>query len=318
MNEKTLLIINPKSGKLKRKKVFESVCATVGEKASNLDIVYTEYKGHATEIAKNAGQYKKVICMGGDGTLNEVCNGLLSVAKEVRPPIGYIPAGSTNDFARGIGLPKSIKKASKLTVSDEHSPIDIGSFKDSQSNTRFFTYVASFGLFTKISYSTNQDIKNKFGHFAYIFEGIRSISELQKIKPFKLRIETDDTVLEQEYIFGAITNSTSLGGLVKLDKKNVHVNDGLFELLLIRKPKSFLALADTVRQIISKKYCFERIIFSHTSKLKLTSDCPLDWTLDGEFAGSTETAEINVLPSELNFIRPDEVRTKTLILKKQP
>ena len=153
MKEKTLLIINPKSGKQKRTKIFESVCATVRDKEPKLDIIYTEYKGHAADIAKTAGQYKKVICMGGDGTLNEVCNGLLNIPKETRPLVSYIPAGSTNDFARGIGLPKSIKKASKLTVTAEISPIDIGSFRDSQSNTRFFTYVASFGLFTKISYT---------------------------------------------------------------------------------------------------------------------------------------------------------------------
>jgi YegS/Rv2252/BmrU family lipid kinase len=311
-----LLIINPRSGKNKKEIIFEKAKQIISDAGHDLTTVYTERQGHATEIAKDCTSFDRIICMGGDGTLSEVCNGLLTIPKEERPRLGYIPAGSTNDFAKGIGLPKKITKSAKIASSDLHSEIDLGSFKADDSEEKFFTYVASFGAFTKISYSTNQNIKNKLGHFAYIFEGIKSISDLENFKPFKLRVETNDTVLEQEYIFGAITNSTSLAGLVKLDKRNVHVNDGLFELLLIRKPKNFWQLTGTVGNIISKKYRYDRIIFTHTDKLILTSEVPLDFTLDGEYAGAVKHTEINVIPNALDFIRPDEVRKKPFPKKK--
>lgn len=317
MDSKILLIINPRSGKKKKEQIFEEVKEIILDSGCTLDVKYTEHSGHATEIAKEAEGYERIICMGGDGTLNEVCNGLLSKEKADRPKLGYIPAGSTNDFAQGIGLPKKIKKSAKLAISDACVPIDIGSFK-TENGERKFSYVASFGAFTKISYATKQDVKNRFGHFAYIFEGIKSLTDLNNFQPFKLRVETEDTVLEQEYIFGAVTNSTSLGGLVKLDKKNVKVNDGLFELLLIRKPTGFFALADTVQQILRKKYNFERIVFSHTDKVVLTSEKPLDWTLDGEYAGAAANVEINVLHNAIDFIRNEEVRPRLFSKKKLP
>lgn len=317
MKKNVLLIINPKSGKKKKKEVF-SLAENIISSDNNVTTVYTNARGHATELAKDCKGYDSVICMGGDGTLSELCNGLLSIPREERPKVGYIPAGSTNDFARGIGLPKKIKKSAKLASNGNDYPIDIGAFKAEGEEEKYFTYVASFGAFTKISYSTNQDIKNKLGHFAYIFEGIKSIGNFENFKPFKLRVETNDTVLEQEYIFGALTNSTSLAGLVKLDKRNVKVNDGMFELLLIRKPKNFWALTGTVTNIISKKYRYDRIIFAHTDKLTLTSEVPLDFTLDGEYAGATKHTEINVLHNALDFIRPEEVRKKPFPKKKVP
>ncbi len=317
MDKNVLLIINPRSGKTKKQDIFLKAEKIIGEKA-NVTTVYTTSRGHATELAMNCKGYDSVICMGGDGTLSEVCNGIMRLPKESRPKVGYIPAGSTNDFARGIGLPKKIKKSSKLAADGNAFSIDIGSFKADEESEKFFTYVASFGAFTKISYSTNQDIKNKLGHFAYIFEGIKSITDFDNFKPFKLRVETNDTVLEQEYIFGAITNSTSLAGLVKLDKRNVTVNDGMFELLLIRKPKNFFALTGTLTDIIRKKYKYDRIIFTHTDKLILTSELPLDFTLDGEYAGAITHTEINVLPCAIDFIRPEEVRKKLSPKKKTP
>lgn len=318
MKKDVLLIINPRSGKNKRNDIYSEVESIISAENHSVTTVYTSSRGHATEIALTGKNYNSVICMGGDGTLSEVCNGLLTLPENERPRLGYIPAGSTNDFAKGIGLPTSIKKSARLAASDKCSPIDIGAFKSDGQEQRYFTYVASFGAFTKISYSTDQDIKNKLGHFAYIFEGIKSIGDMQNFKPFKLRIETNDTLLEQEYIFGAITNSTSLGGLVKLDKKNVHVNDGMFELLLIRKPSNFLDLTGTITDIISKKYRYDRIIFTHTDKVSLTSEIPLDFTLDGEFAGAIKQVDISVLHNAVNFIRPEEVRKKPFPRKKTP
>lgn len=331
MDKKLMLIINPRSGKSKKKKFFSAIEQTVRNEGWNTDTFYTEYRGHASELARRAGEYERVVCVGGDGTLNEVINGMMTAQaaqaeqtgqtdteKQSHTTLGYIPAGSTNDFAAGIGLPRSIGKSTKLASSDDISPIDVGSFIGDNGEVRYFSYVASFGMFTRVSYATDQKFKNMFGHMAYVFEGIRSIADLNNYKPFRLRIETEDSVIEQDYIFGAVTNSTSLGGLVKLDRDNVHVSDGLFELILIRKPKNFIALTDTVTQLLNHKYRPDRIVFSHTDHVKLISESPLDWTLDGEYAGSTCQAEINVKMNALDFVRREEIRKKPFFRKKTP
>ncbi len=316
MEKRLMLIINPRSGKSKKKKVFSAIEETIRDEGWTVETYFTEYRGHATELAERAGGYDRIVCVGGDGTLNEVINGLMTLEK--RPEIGYIPAGSTNDFAAGIGLPRSIGKSARLAGSDGISAIDVGAFINDKEEKRYFSYVASFGMFTRVSYATDQRFKNMFGHMAYIFEGIMSVTDLNNYKPFRLRIETADSIIEQEYIFGAVTNSSSLGGLVKLDKNNVHVNDGLFELILIRKPKNFMALTETVGQLVNHKYRPDRIVFSHTESVRLTSASPLDWTLDGEYAGSTCKAEINVIMSALDFVRREEVRKKPFLRKKAP
>ena len=316
MEKRLMLIINPRSGKSKKKKVFSAIEETIRDEGWTVETYFTESRGHATELAERAGGYDRIVCVGGDGTLNEVINGLMTLEK--RPEIGYIPAGSTNDFAAGIGLPRSIGKSARLAGSDGISAIDVGAFINDKEEKRYFSYVASFGMFTRVSYATDQRFKNMFGHMAYIFEGIMSVTDLNNYKPFRLRIETADSIIEQEYIFGAVTNSSSLGGLVKLDKNNVHVNDGLFELILIRKPKNFMALTETVGQLVNHKYRPDRIVFSHTESVRLTSASPLDWTLDGEYAGSTCKAEINVIMSALDFVRRAEVRKKPFLRKKAP
>ena len=316
MQRKLLLIINPRSGKNKKKNMFSEIERTLASDDWEVETVITGHRGHATEIAEGSDKYDRVVCVGGDGTLNEVINGLMRL--DSRPEIGYIPAGSTNDFAVGIGLPKSIHSSAKIAASNEVYPIDVGCFKDDGENTRYFSYVASFGMFTKVSYSTDQKIKNIFGHLAYVFEGIKSIADLSNYRPFRLRIEIGDTALEQDYIFGAITNSTSLGGIVKLDRKNVRVDDGLFELILIRNPKNLIALTDTVTQLLNHKYSADRIIFSHTDKVRLISKEALDWTLDGEYAGSTSVADIEVKAGALDFVRREGVRRKPFLLKKRP
>lgn len=314
MEKRLLLIVNTHSGKKKKFSVFEKIEKNVSECGWQTDMVFTKHCGHAAELAENAKGYSRIVCVGGDGTLSEVCNGILRSKSSVA--LAYIPTGSTNDFARGLGLPKSIKKSSLLASSEECFPIDAGSFTNEKGERRFFSYVASFGLFTNISYSTAQIFKNRLGHLAYIFEGLKSLSDLQNFKPFKLKIETDSEIIEGEYIFGAITNSTSLGGLVKLDKNSVTVNDGLFEILLIKKPKSIISLTDTVGQLLNHKYNRSKIIFEHTKRIILNSDTPLEWTLDGEYAGATLKAEIDVQCNALNFVRKERVRKHPLSRKK--
>lgn len=316
MEKRLLLIVNSHSGKKKKFSVFEKIQKRLSAGGWETDMVFTKHSGHATELAENAVDYDRIICVGGDGTLSEVCNGILRTDRKVQ--IGYVPTGSTNDFARGMGLPKSIKKSTLLAASEECFPIDAGGFINDLGQERYFSYVASFGMFTSISYSTAQRFKNRLGHMAYVFEGLRSLTDLQNYRPFKLKIETDNGVIDGEYVFGAITNSTSLGGLVKLDKNSVTVNDGLFEILLIKNPKNFFELTDTVGQLINKKYNRSKIIFEHTKKMTLISDSPLEWTLDGEYAGATQRAEISVHQNALSFIRRERAKRHPLSRKRSP
>ena len=314
MEKKLLLIVNSHSGKKKKFSVFDKIQKRLSDHGYNVDMVFTKHAGHASELSAAALEYDRIVCVGGDGTLSEVCNGILCSGHSVS--LGYVPTGSTNDFARGLHLPKRIKKSATLAASDECYPIDAGEFTNDLGEKRYFTYVASFGLFANISYSTAQRFKNRYGHMAYVFEGLRSLSDLQGFKPFRLKIETENGIIDGEYIFGAITNSTSLGGLVKLDKNSVTVNDGLFEMLLIKKPGSLIALTDTVGQLINKKYNENKIIFKHTGRITLLSDAPLEWTLDGEYAGATLKAEISVLQNALSFVRHERARKHPLSRKK--
>lgn len=315
--KRALLIANPRSGVKKATDIFTDVKEMIEENGWDVELVFTERRGHATELAADAVGYDRIVCMGGDGTLNETINGIMK--NDTVNELGYIPAGSTNDFAAGIGLPKKIPKSAKFASVGGTYPTDVGYFRaDGNENGRCFSYVASFGVFTRISYSTDQRFKNKFGRMAYIFEGIRSIAEFNKFEPFRMRIELDDgTALEQDYIFGAVTNSTSLGGLMKLDKKHVHVDDGQFELLLIRAPKSFSALSKTVAELADHRYRSENIIFGHVKSVKMISEIPLNWTLDGEYAGELKVAEISVKEGALDLVRPEAIRKKPFFRKHQ-
>ena len=316
MEKRLLLIVNSHSGKKKKYTVFEKIQKRLSDSGWQTDMVFTKYSGHATVLAAESEGYDRIVAVGGDGTLSEVCNGILSAG--VPSTLGYIPTGSTNDFGRGIGLPKKIKKSTFLAASEDAFPLDVGAFTSDSGEKRYFSYVASFGLFTSISYSTAQIFKNRFGHLAYVFEGIKSLSDLQSYKSFRLNIEADGETVDGEYIFGAITNSTSLGGLVKLDKNSVSVSDGSFEMLLIKKPKNVLEFTDTVGQLLNKKYNNSSVIFRHVKRITLSSDSPLEWTLDGEYAGKTLGADIEVLPDALAFVRKETVRKLPLLSKKTP
>ncbi|MBR2461350.1 MAG: diacylglycerol kinase family lipid kinase [Clostridia bacterium] len=312
--KKMLLIINPKSGIKKSTQIFENVKDIMSENEWELETVYTEYRGHATELATAAVGYDRIVCMGGDGTFNEVANGIM--LNPVGFELGYIPAGSTNDFAHGLGLSKKITKNAKFAANQSAFPTDMGLFCANGEKTRHFSYVASFGLFTDISYSTDQKIKNIFGHLAYVFEGIRSIADLNRFRHFKMRIEFGGEAFESEFIFGAVTNSTSLGGLVKLDRKKVHVGDGKFEILLIRKPHTLAELTETLTELVNNRFRTGNIIFGHVDNIRLISQEPLKWTFDGEYAGEVRIADISVLHGALNLVRPTTVRRKPFFKKK--
>ena len=291
--KKLLFIVNPRAGKTKSAApLFEAVAAF--SRAGYLVRVYvTEAGGQARDIAANwGGRYAMVVCAGGDGTLNETISGLMAL--EQRPPLGYLPNGSTNDFAASLHLHTTVEAAARAAAGGVQYPLDIG-----RHNARYFAYVASFGAFTRSSYSASQAAKNALGHFAYILEGL---GDLDSLRPYRCAIEADGERFEGEFIFGAVCNSTSLGGLVKLDASRVAMDDGAFELLLLRMPKTPLDLQNLITAMTRMQYDYPGVIFRHVKNVVLTTDQEISWSLDGEYAASAPKVEIQCLPGAIKLV----------------
>ena len=291
--KKLLFIVNPRAGKTKSAApLFEAVAAF--SRAGYLVRVYvTEAGGQARDIAaKWGGQYDMVVCAGGDGTLNETISGLMAL--EQRPPLGYLPNGSTNDFAASLHLHTTVEEAARAAACGVPYPLDIG-----RHNDRYFAYVASFGAFTRSSYSASQAAKNALGHFAYILEGL---GDLDSLRPYRCAVEADGERFEGEFIFGAVCNSTSLGGLVKLDASRVAMDDGAFELLLLRMPKTPLDLQNLITAMTRMQYDYPGVIFRHVKNVVLTTNQEISWSLDGEYAASAPKVEIQCLPGAIKLV----------------
>lgn len=259
-------------------------------------VVPTMHRGHATKLAAMAADegFDAVICCGGDGTFNETVAGLMTVERGRRPILGYIPAGSTNDFACSMGLDGSMRKAARVAVSNNETCIDIGLFSPLGLNhppARHFTYIASFGAFTATSYSTSQVAKNLFGRLAYLIAGVKDIGNIQAHHAaFDL---PDGTRLEGDYIFGAITNTTSAGGVLKLPSDLVSFSDGLMELLLVHMPKTPLELQKVTSALVAQDFSSCPLIeLHHVSGVKILMDESLSWSLDGEEALGGKRIEI--------------------------
>ena len=289
-----LLIVNPCSGTCQgMRKLGEIV--DLFQKADWLTtVMITQKRGDAEKFARDdAAAYELVVCVGGDGTFSETVSGLLRAPRKL--PLGYIPAGSRNDLAASLGLPSSIPEAVRALVGGRPRMLDIGRF-----NERYFAYVASFGAFTKASYNTPQDLKNVLGYLAYVLEGIKDLANLQSVR---LKGMADEDVFEGEYIFGAVSNSMSIGGILQFDPASVDLNDGLLELLLIRSPASMLELARIIHALQSRQYreC-ELFIFRSARKIRLCSETGFDWTLDGELVAGEKEIEIENIPNAYQII----------------
>ena len=291
--KKVLLIVNPVAGKKQILKSLEEVDKAFYDNGCECDIYLTKKRGDATaKVLSSAENYDIVACGGGDGTYNELISGIAT--KNLSIPVGYIPAGSTNDFAATLGISTVPQKAAETVATGTVRRLDIGHFGDS-----YFSYVASFGAFTATSYSTSQKTKNMLGHMAYIFGGA---SELVSIKPYNVKIEADENIYEGDFLFGAISNTTSIGGMVKLDKTLVDLSDGLFEVLLIRMPKSRTQLPGIFMSVMKGDFSDEHIEFFRTGSIKIETDKPLEWSLDGEHATSNGTILIENIPGAINLI----------------
>jgi YegS/Rv2252/BmrU family lipid kinase len=289
-----LLIINPAAGRSKRKSYVFQVADWFRRKGCSVSVFSTTKSGDAAKFVEQyASENDIIVCCGGDGTLNEVITGSMKLAE--RKPIGYLPAGTTNDMAKTLHLPTNIRKAAHAVLSEKPIFQDVGAFN----KTKYFTYIASFGAFTKVSYSTPQWLKNRLGHLAYVLDGIRSVGE---IRPYHLKAESRDSVWTGNFIFGSISNSRSIGGVLELKSSDVSLNDGKFEVLLIREPKNFIEFQAILHDLYHHNFQNKHIVFFHTDRIRLEFDQPTDWTLDGEYAGNPQTAEISNIHDAVRLI----------------
>ena len=284
--KKLLLILNPCSGKKKASHALADVVNVFNRGGYDVTVYITAARGDATKVvAQRAPEFDLVVCAGGDGTFNETISGLLAGGHDT--PIGYLPAGSTNDFASSLHLSKNLVEAARDIVEGTPRRLDVGRFND-----RYFSYVASFGAFTRTAYTVPQDIKNMFGHFAYLLEGVK---DLETLCPYPMRLTADGEVFEGEYLFGAVCNSTSIAGLMKLSPDAVDLCDGRFELMLVPVPKTPLQLQRTIRAIVYEEYeTSNALIFRHVRHVTAESDGSIPWTLDGEYAPGVPKIEIGI------------------------
>ena len=293
--KKMLFIMNPFSGQKKANKYLADILLLFTQSGYEVHTAMTTGPGAAARYAAQWGpKVDVVVCCGGDGTLNETITGLLRAGADV--PVGYIPSGTTNDFATSLKLSHNPLQAARDILEGEPVPYDAGKFED-----RYFAYVASFGAFTKSSYIVPQNIKNALGHTAYVLGGI---SELSQIRNEHIRMEIDGEVVEDDYIFGAICNSTSIGGILTLDPKQVDMGDGIFEVMLVRAPKNLTELTECITAVQSQKYdnC-AMITFRPARSITVTADPFMAWTLDGEKADGYKQIRVENLHHAIRLIQ---------------
>ena len=290
MEKKLFFVFNPKAGKGKIKTALMDIVDIFNKGGYEVVIRATQYPKDAYEMTrKYADKVDLVVC--GDGTLDEVVAGLVETGSKV--PVGYIPAGSTNDFAGSLFIPKNMVAAAEMIMEENVYRCDIGKF-----NKQTFTYIAAFGLFTDVAYETDQDLKNILGHLAYLLEGVKRLFDIQS---YHMKVTTEDEIFEDDFMYGMITNSRSVGGFKNLTGKNVDMNDGLFEVTLITTPKNPMDMQEIISGLMSGKDNSDLIYTFKTSRIRIQSDEAVAWTLDGEYGGDHKEVEIRNLHRALNL-----------------
>lgn len=299
--KKVLVIINPCAGKDSKRVSAEDVVSAFNKYDVECFVKTTACHGDATEIVKEYHtDFDAVVCCGGDGTYNEVVSGMMLC--EAKLPVIYIPCGSTNDFAHSIGISSNPQVAAEMYVNNVVNQFDVASF-----NEKFYTYVAAFGVGTSFSYNTSQKFKNKLGHSAYIVDGflLNIVSVVKNLKAYHMRIEYDGGVIEDDFYFGSVANSNKIAGIFKLDKFDVKMNDGQFEVLLVKKSNPLGLLKVFLNTALRQDYSDDDVEFFRTSKLKITASEPVDWTIDGEYAGAAELVDIQNCHNAINLVSPE-------------
>ena len=294
--KKMLLILNPNAGLRQARRLLPEMIARFTDAGYLCTVMITEKRGDAVGFAADlAGDFDTVVTCGGDGTLNETITGLMRGGHTTL--LGYIPCGSTNDFAASLGYGKDLMQNCDVIAEGTARTLDIGCYN----GERYFSYTASFGAFTSASYTTPQDVKNVLGHAAYILEGIRSLPE---IRPVHMRFTVDGEEHEDDWLFGAVCNSTSLGGVLKLDAADVDMNDGMFEMLMVRNPKDILELNRILSSLAAKKHDDPLLCFYRGKEFRFMGDPEMKWTLDGEAADGGEEITVRNIPGAIRLICP--------------
>ena len=295
--KKMLFIMNPFAGQRRANRYLADILTMFSREGYDISVHMTSGPGDGARVVQErAAGMDLIVCCGGDGTFNETVSGLIRAGVDV--PVGYIPAGTTNDFAASMKIPTNVNKAAQAILEGTPHRYDVGAFGE-----RFFTYVASFGAFTRSSYATPQSVKNALGHTAYVLEGMQ---ELSQIKNIHVRLELDDDrVIEDDFLFGAISNSLSVGGILTLDPKQVDMSDGKFELLLVRAPQDITEVSECLRALQTQKYNCRMITFVSASHVRVTAAEELVWTLDGEREDIRDAVEAKVLRHAIRLIQRD-------------
>ena len=296
-NKKLLIITNPRSGKAKIKNDLLKIIQIFSNDDFEVTVYPTKRQGDATvkTLSLNDNEYDRIVVCGGDGTLNEVITGIMQ--KNLRCTLGYIPYGTLNEWSSGLKISRNPIIAAGDILTGVETDLDIGKFDD-----KYFSYTASFGAFTEASYSAPQEVKNVLGQAAYFFEGIKSLSN---IKPIHLKFECDDRKIEDDFLFGAVTNSMSVGGIVKFNDSVVKLNDGMFEVLLIKNPTTILQFQSIVDGILRRDLSRDGIEFFHTREITVSGGANVSWTLDGEFSPGKESITLTNIPSAIHLIVPN-------------
>ena len=294
---KLLFLVNPNAGQRRVNKFLTDIIGIFNEGGYEVTVFLTTGPGSGTRIVRDrAKDYDLVVCAGGDGTLNESITGLMEAGADC--PIGYIPCGSTNDFAATLKLSMDVVQAARDIMLGAPQEYDLGKWGE-----RYFSYIASFGAFTRVSYATPQNLKNALGHLAYVLSGIQ---ELPQIRSIPMSLELDGERVEGKYIFGAVSNSTSVGGVFTLDPRLVDLRDGKFEVILVRLPRDMNELAACISAIQSGTYDCAAITFRSVSRLTVRQDPAVVWTLDGERAEGQQEIPIENLHRAIRLVRRQE------------
>ncbi len=287
---KLFFVFNPKAGQVKIKQRLGDIIELFSVKGHMVTVRATTKRGDATELVKNLEDgYDRVICAGGDGTLDEVVEGM--ARREHKLPIGYIPAGSTNDYASSLGIPTSVLDAARVAVGSHIFSSDVGDY-----NGKSFVYVAAFGAFTEVSYATPQDLKNRLGHGAYIVTALKYLTD---IKPHHMKVYANGKTIEGDFIYGMVTNSNSVGGVKNITGPDITLNDGLFEVTLVSNPKNPAELNSIISALMNRNLTSKNLHSFKISEIEFEADDEVPWTIDGEFAGNDRIVKIKNRKQEL-------------------
>ena len=299
LEKKLFFIYNPHAGKENIKGKLYGIIQAMSDAGYAITIYPTKAPQDAVEqIRELPDDYDLVVCSGGDGTLDEVMTGMMHRKHKI--PVGYIPAGSCNDFARSLQIPNNMDQAAEIAVRGVNYSIDVGSM-----NERNFIYVAAFGIFTDVSYTTKQEVKNVLGHMAYVLEGMK---QLMNVKSYQLKVTSDEATFEGDFLFGMITNSKSVGGFKSIIGKNVIFDDGDFEMTFIMRPKNPMELQEILAALLIEQIDTKYMYSFRSSRVVIESEEPVPWTLDGEFGGEHTRVEITNNQRAVEIRMPEEVR----------